>query len=52
MIAMVNYGYPRTQVEEHFTEEEMKIYDNMVAQLAEERKKNPEAAFYPVETDW
>lgn len=52
MIRMINDGDPRTKVAEHFSKEEMKTFDKMSAQLAELRKKNPKAAFSPVETDW
>ncbi len=52
MIRMVNDEDPREEVEKHFSKEAMKTYDKMRAQLDELRKKNPKAAFYPVETDW
>ncbi len=52
MISMVNYGRPRSEAEKYFNEEEMKIFDSMTEQLAEMRKENPKAAFWPVESDW
>ena len=52
MISMVNYGYPREEVSAYFSEEKMKIYDDMKAELDEMRKTNPKAAFWPVELDW
>lgn len=52
MIRMVNEGDQRSEVEKHFNKEEMKIYDSMCAELAEMRKTNPKAAFWPVESDW
>ena len=52
MISMVNLGRPRSEAEKDFTEEEMKIFDSMTAELAEMRKTDPKAAFWPVESDW
>jgi hypothetical protein len=52
MIRMVNDNDPRSKAEKEFLEEEMTIFDNMKAELAEMRRENPRAAFWPVETDW
>lgn len=52
MIRMVNDGDSREEAQKHFSKEEMKIYDSMVAELAEMREKDPRAAFWPVESDW
>ena len=52
MIRMINDGDPREEAEKHFSEEEMEVYDRMIAELAELRKNNPNAAFSPVESDW
>jgi len=52
MIRKVNEGKPRKEVEKYFSKEEMKTYDRMCAQLAEWRKKDPRAAFAPVENEW
>ena len=52
MIRMANEGDPREKAERFFTEEEMELFDSMVAELAEMRKEHPGAAFWPVETDW
>lgn len=51
MIRMVNDGTPRTEVEKHFSSEQMKIYDSMCSELNELRKTEPNAAFSPVESD-
>lgn len=32
--------------------EEERVFNNMVKELAEMRKKDPKAAFWPVEKDW
>lgn len=52
MIRMVNDGDSREKVKKFFSGKDLEKFDNMRAQLARERKKNPKAAFYPVETDW
>ena len=52
MIWMVNNNIPRSEAEKEFSEEEMKTYDKLVSDLAELRKKHPEAAYSPVESDW
>ena len=52
MIRMVNENVSRSEAEKKFSEEEMKIYDEMVADLAKLREKHPEAAYSPVESDW
>lgn len=52
MIRMVNDGDSRAEAKKHFSKEDMKIFDNMSAQLAELRKQDPETAFDPVESDW
>ena len=41
-----------SEVSAYFSEEKMKIYNDMKAELDEMRKTNPKAAFWPVELDW
>lgn len=52
MIMMINERKPRTEVEKHFTKEEIKIYDEMNAQLKELRKDDPKVNFSPIESEW
>lgn len=51
MIRMINEGDSREEAEKVFSKEDMRIFDNMTAQLAELRKENPNAAFSPVESE-
>ena len=53
LIYAVNNDIPKEKVEPPIiTEEESRIFDNMVKELAEMRKDDPKAAFWPVEKDW
>ena len=49
----VNNNRPKEELNPPIAnEEENRIFDSMVKELEEERKDNPKAAFWPVETDW
>ena len=52
MIRMVNEGDSRTEAERLFSHDEIEIFDKMTVQLIELRKRNPKAAFAPVESEW
>ncbi len=53
LIYAVNNDIPKDKVKPPITtEEESRIFDNMVKELAEMRKDDPKAAFWPVEKDW
>ena len=52
MTRMVNENTSRSEVEKHFKEEEMEIYDRSRAKLLELRKDYPGFCYWPVETDW
>lgn len=52
IVRCVNEGTPRDEVKKYYDEQKMKIFDEMTARLKEERKKNPKAAFWPIENDW
>lgn len=51
LISLVNADNPADSLKDELTEEEMRIYRNMERELAELRKTNPKAAFWPVEND-
>lgn len=52
-IAFVNNNRPKSELNPPIrNEEENRIFDNMVAELKEMRKERPEAAFFPVESEW
>lgn len=52
LIGLVNQGNPPEKLEGSLSEEEMKAYKELYAELMELRKKNPKAVFWPVENDW
>lgn len=53
LINAVNHGTPKDQVKPPIQNgEESEIFDDMVKELAEMRRDNPKAAFWPVETEW
>lgn len=52
IVRCVNDNTPREEVKKYYSKEKMKIFDEMTAQLKEERKKNPKAAFSPIESEW
>ena len=52
VLRMANDNRPREEAVKILTKEELEEYDSAVADLAELRKTNPKAAFWPVETDW
>lgn len=53
LINAVNSDIPKYKVNPPIqNEEESRVFDNMVKELAEMRKDNPKAAFWPVETEW
>lgn len=52
-INFVNNGRPMSELDPPIQgKEEERIFNNMVKELAEMRKKDPKAAFWPVEKDW
>ena len=52
-IYAVNNDIPKEKVNPPVKgEEENRIFDNMVKELAEMRKEDPKAAFWPVEKEW
>lgn len=52
IVRCVNDNTPRDEVKKYFSEEKMMIFDDLSAKLKEERKRNPKAAFGPVESEW
>lgn len=51
-IYAVNNNIPKEELKPPIANErENRIFDNMVKELAEMRKKNPKAAFWPVEKE-
>ena len=52
-INFVNNGRPVSELDPPIQgKEEERVFNNMVKELAEMRKKDPKAAFWPVEKDW
>ena len=52
-IYAVNNDIPKEELKPPIAnEEESRIFDNMVRELAEMRKDDPKAAFWPVEKEW
>lgn len=52
-IMFVNNDRPKSELDPPIKDAyEDEVYDGMVSELKELRKKRPKAAFAPVETDW
>ena len=52
-ISHINYGMSKASLNPPIQNaEEDRIFDDMEKELAEMRKTNPKAAFWPVENDW
>lgn len=49
LIAAVNENDPPESIDPPLNEGEAKLYEDMQNELAEERKRRPQAAFWPVE---
>lgn len=52
LIGLVNQGNPPEALEGSLNAEEMEAYRSMYKDLMELRKKDPKAAYWPVENDW
>lgn len=52
IIMFVNYNTPIDKVRSALSQDEFEEYARMRSQLQEDRKSDPKATYWPIESDW